>query len=168
MMTLRPARDEDASPIAEIWHDGWWDAHGGRVSDDLVAARTRESFESRAPHRVGDAVVATVSDAVAGFVIVVDDEVEQIYVAREHRGTGVAAALLAETERLVKRNGHDRAWLAVVAGNSRARRFYERNGWSDEGLIDYPAATATGPILVPARRYAKQLTHARAARPLAG
>jgi GNAT superfamily N-acetyltransferase len=102
-------------------------------------------------------VVAIVDDAVAGFVMVVDDEVEQVYVSIDHRGTGVAAVLLAEAERLVEVNGHARAWLAVVAGNARARRFYQRNGWTDEGLFAYPAASATGPIPVPCHRYVKRV-----------
>jgi GNAT superfamily N-acetyltransferase len=81
------------------------------------------------------------------------DEVEQVYVATIHRGTGVAAALLGEAERLVAAASHQRAWLAVVAGNARARRFYERSGWVDEGPFDYPTKTATGSISVPCRRY---------------
>jgi ribosomal protein S18 acetylase RimI-like enzyme len=70
----------------------------------------------------------------------------------------VAAALLAEAERLVQANGHERTWLAVVAGNTRARRFYERNGWTDEGLFDHVAEGPDGPIHVPAHRYVKRLT----------
>ena len=73
----------------------------------------------------------------------------------DHRGTGVAAALLAEAERLVAAGGHERAWLAVAVGNARARRFYEKNGWIDEGVFDYPAATADRPTPVPCHRYVK-------------
>jgi GNAT superfamily N-acetyltransferase len=89
--------------------------------------------------------------------MVVDDEVEQVYVAQAHRGTAVAAALLAEAERLVAAGGHERAWLAVVAGNTRARRFYERNGWADEGPFEHSAEGPAGPIRVPAHRYVKRL-----------
>lgn len=127
-MEFRPAGPEDATAVARIWHHGWRDGHLGHVPGDLVAARTPESFGTRAAERVGDTVVAIVDDAVAGFVMVVEDEVEQVYVSEDHRGTGVATALLAEAERLVEAGGHRRAWLAVVAGNARARRFYERCG----------------------------------------
>lgn len=154
---LRQAQDDDAKAVAKIWYDGWRDGHLGYVPDDLVAIRTKESFKSRASDRVGDTVVAVVDDAVAGFVMVVGDEVEQVYVAEEHRGSGVASLLLDEAERLIAANGHGRAWLAVVDGNMRARRFYERNGWTDEGVFDYPAASAGGPILVPAHRYVKRV-----------
>jgi len=154
---LRPATADDAPAIARIWYFGWRDGHLGHVADELVALRTRESFDQRAAARVADTVVATVDGAVAGFIMVVGDEVEQVYVAGEHRGTGLAAALLTEAERLVAANGRDRAWLAVAPGNARARRFYERRGWIDEGLFDYPAATADGPMAVPCRRYVKRV-----------
>ena len=101
--------------------------------------------------------MATVAGAVVGFVMVVDDEVEQVYVAAAHRGTGVAKVLIEESERQVKANGHRKAWLAVVAENGRARAFYERAGWVDEGPFDYAAAAEGGAIAVPCRRYTKLL-----------
>ena len=116
-----------------------------------------ESFRIRASERVGDTTVATVDGAVAGFVMVVDDEVEQVYVSALHRGTGVAAVLMDEAERQVRANGHGKAWLAVVAGNARARAFYERAGWCDEGPFEYAAASEGGPIAVPCHRYTKLL-----------
>jgi GNAT superfamily N-acetyltransferase len=154
-MTLRPAAAADAPEVAEIWRLGWPDGHLGHVPQELVDVRTDESFHTRAAERVGDTTVAVVGDRVAGFVMVVADEVEQVYVSGEHRGSGVATALLTEAERQVRAAGHDRAWLAVVAGNSRARRFYERCGWTDEGPFDYAASDRTGPIAVPCRRYVK-------------
>jgi GNAT superfamily N-acetyltransferase len=154
---LRSATPDDAPVIARIWHDGWRDGHLGHVADELVTVRTRESFDQRAAARVADTVVATVDGAVAGFIMVVGDEVEQVYVAGEQRGTGLAAVLLNEAERLVAANGHRRAWLAVAPGNARARRFYERSGWTDEGAFDYPAATAGGPMPVPCHRYVKDV-----------
>jgi GNAT superfamily N-acetyltransferase len=143
--------------VAEIWHLGWQDGHLGLVPQELADIRTEASFRTRAADRVADTTVATVDGAVAGFIMVVGDEVEQVYISSGHRGTGVAAALLAEAERQVHANGHGKAWLAVVAGNARARAFYERAGWVDEGPFDYAAATEEGPIAVPCRRYTKLL-----------
>jgi GNAT superfamily N-acetyltransferase len=155
-MDVRLAGPDDSAAVADIWFHGWRDGHLGNVSAELVAIRTEESFRRRAAERTGDTTVATVDGEVAGFVMVVDDEVEQVYVSSRHRGTGVAGTLLAEAERLVALDGHERAWLAVVDGNARARRFYERNGWTDEGPFDYPAQSAAGPIPVACRRYAKR------------
>jgi GNAT superfamily N-acetyltransferase len=151
-------RAPHASKIAEIWHLGWRDGHLGFVPPELVAARYQDSFRTRAAQRVSDTTVAVMDGEVAGFVMVVGDEVEQVYVAARHRGTGVADALMTEAERRIARAGHSTAWLAVVQGNARARRFYERRGWSDAGRFNYAAAAEDGPISVPARRYVKHLS----------
>ncbi|MEV6278529.1 GNAT family N-acetyltransferase [Nocardia sp. NPDC051832] len=154
---LRPGRAADAPEVARIWFDGWQDGHVGNVPDALVAVRPRESFDTRAAQRVPDTTVATVDGAVAGFVMVEDDEVEQVYVGDKYRGSGVAALLLAAAEQVVRDHGHRRAWLAVVAGNARARRFYERNGWIDDGEFTHAAPGPDGPVPVPAHRYLKHL-----------
>ncbi|MBV9368131.1 MAG: hypothetical protein JOY89_28150 [Solirubrobacterales bacterium] len=67
----------------------------------------------RAARRVADTTVATVDGAVAGFIMVGEDEVEQVYVARTHRGGGVAAALLAgaeESSPVTATNRHGSLW----------------------------------------------------------
>ena len=156
-VTLRSARVDDADAVATIWHLGWQDGHLGFVPEELFEIRTEASFRSRARERIADTTVAVADGAVAGFVMVVGDEVEQVYVGSGYRGTGVAQALIVEAERQVWDNGHAKAWLAVVAGNARARAFYERAGWVDEGLFDYRAATDRGPVVVPCHRYTKLL-----------
>jgi len=152
-VTLRAAVAADVDAVASIWYGGWGDGHFGNVPDELVAIRTKESFWERVPAKIPDTTVALVGDEVAGFVMVVGDEVEQVYVSGDHRGSGVADALLAEAARQVKANGHDQAWLAVATGNTRARRFYERSGWIDSEAFDYPAVTDHGPIPVSCHRY---------------
>ena len=156
-VSLRAATAADADAVASIWYAGWGDGHFGNVPEELVAIRTKESFWERVPPRIPDTTVAVVGDEVAGFVMVVADEVEQVYVSGEHRGSGVAATLLAEAERQVKANGYDEAWLAVATGNARARRFYERSGWADGGEFDYPATTEAEPIPVACHRYVKKV-----------
>ncbi|MFJ8742940.1 hypothetical protein ACIRL2_26565 [Embleya sp. NPDC127516] len=42
-----------------------------------------------------------------------------------------------------------------MGGNARARRFYARNGSTDEGPFAYPADGAADPVLVPCHRYIK-------------
>ena len=154
---LRDAMPGDVEAIAQLWHAGWRDGHVGHVPPALHQHRTLDDFRRRVPPRLGKTIVATVGSGVVGFVVVQDDEIEQIYVAHGARGSGVAAALLERGERMIAAR-HDRAWLAVVAGNARARCFYQRNGWRDAGAIDYPAETASGSFEVPSRRYEKWLT----------
>ncbi|HWM72632.1 MAG TPA: GNAT family N-acetyltransferase [Nocardioides sp.] len=152
---IRPATADDAAAVARIWEAGWRDAHLGNVPDELVRVRTSETFRTRAAERVADTAVATVGDEVAGFVMVADDEVDQVYVDQSHRGGGVAGLLLAEAERLVAAGGHARAWLAVATGNRRARRFYERQGWTDNGAFQHQAPVGDGSIAVPCHRYVR-------------
>ncbi|MGW4328837.1 GNAT family N-acetyltransferase [Nocardia sp. NPDC004573] len=127
------------------------------VLDTLLAVRPRGSFDVRAAERVGDTVVATVDGVVVGFVMVDRDEVDQVYVAAAHRGTGSAALLLAAAEERARAEGHARAWFAVVAGNTRARRFYANRGRVDEGAFVHAAPGPTGPVAVPAHRYTELL-----------
>ncbi|MEV0952307.1 GNAT family N-acetyltransferase [Promicromonospora sp. NPDC050249] len=164
---LRQAVPDDAAGIADVWHAAWGDGHHGLVPPALEAVRTRESFGPRAASRVPNTTVAVADGqpahgepadgGVVGFVTVHDDEVEQVFVSATRRGSGLAAHLLSDGEDRVAAAGHAEAWLAVVAGNGRARRFYERQGWSDAGPLDYQAETAAGPVPVPVRRYVKRL-----------
>lgn len=156
-LRLRPAGPDDAATVAEIWRSGWREAHTGRVPAELVAARTDESFLARATECVPKTTLAMVGAELAGFVMLSGDEVEHLYVAARHRGDGVADALLRHAERQIGRAGHRTAWLAVVPGNVRARRFYERMGWRDEGRFEHLAPGDGGPIRVPAQRYVKRL-----------
>ena len=154
---IRQAHAADMPAVAAIWHAGWPDGHLGHVPDELVAVRTPDSFRTRAAERASDTRLAEVDGTIAGFTMVVEDEVEQAYVAAAHRGRGIAGLLLADAERRIRESGHRRAWLAVVAGNARARRFYERRGWVDDGPMVYAADGRSGPIDVPAQRYIKDL-----------
>jgi ribosomal protein S18 acetylase RimI-like enzyme len=156
-MTLRGALPENAPTIAEIL------GHVPEVTvapseiPELIEARHEDSFRTRAAQRVNDTTVALVQGQIAGFVMVVDNEVEQVYVSALHRGEGEADKLMADAERRIKDAGYSTVWLAVVEGNARARRFYERRGWSDGGLFEYAAAGDHGPISVPSHRYVKDL-----------
>lgn len=153
--SLRPARTTDVVTIASIWHDGWRDGHLGSVPEHALAARTLETFQARAETAVAVTTVAEVEETIAGFTMVVGDELEQIYVASSHRGSGIAELLLSDAERQLREKGHAAGWLAVVAGNERARAFYHKRGWRDDGPIAYLAAGLDGPIEIPSHRYVK-------------
>ena len=163
---LRPATGDDVDAIAALWHRGWPDGHRGHVPEALAAHRSLADFQRLVPSRIAGTTVAVLASRVVGFVTVHDDEVEQVYVEAEARGGGVAALLLRHAERQIA-SRFDEAWLAVVAGNARARRFYERSGWRDGGGFEYAAEIEGGRLAVPCRRYVKPLTP-RAGASLAG
>ena len=155
---LRPAAAEDVEAIAALWHRGWREAHLAHVPEALAAHRRLVDFRRRVPERIATSTVATLSSHVVGFVTVHDDEIEQLYVDASARGGTVASALLTHGERVIATR-YPVAWLGVVPGNARARRFYERQGWRDTGLFDYGAQIAGGTIPVPCLRYEKVLAH---------
>jgi len=152
---LRPGTPDDAAVVADIWFDGWHPAHDGHVPDGLSERRTREAFHERSPQRVGDTTVAEVDGEVAGFIMIVDDEVEQIYVSPAHFGKGVAGILMTEAEQQVAAQGYDVAWLAVAIGNVRARAFYEKTGWVNVGDLPYEVEALGEKFISPCRRYEK-------------
>jgi putative acetyltransferase len=156
-VTVRAAAPDDVASIAELWRAGWHDAHDGRVPDALLRHRTPESYPPRVRERLAHTAVAEVHGVVAGFVVTVEDELEQLYVDAAARGTGVAQLLIAHAEQAIAARGHDEAWLAVVAGNDRAIAFYGKSGWRDAGPFDYQAEVEGGTLPVPCRRLVRQL-----------
>ena len=157
---LRPATPDDVDAIAELFHRGWHDAHPGNVPEGLTERRTAEAFHDRVAQRVAETYETTVAEVdgeIAGFIMVDGDEAEQVYVDRAFRGTSVAGTLLTEAERQVAAAGHEVAWLAVVRGNDRAQAFYLKQGWVDEGDLDYPVTALGETFISPCRRFTKRV-----------
>ena len=153
---LRPATPEDTERVAAIWAPGWVEAHEGRVPDELLEHRSAADLRNRVPSMLNAMTVAVIDGEVAGFVVVEGDAVDQLYLDGGLRGKGIAGRLLAHGESEIAAAGHDRAWLAVVAGNEHARRFYASQGWKDCGTFDHITWTTDGrTIPVPCRRYEK-------------
>jgi len=160
---IGPATDAEVAELARIWHEGWVDAHAGHVDPALVAARAPEHFPGRMRARVAHTLVCRTGRPPAGFAVTVADELEQLYVDRAWRGAGVAPLLLEAARVAIAGRGHARAWLAVIDENVRARAFYERHGWVDEGPMSYAAEAGAGVLPVRCRRYAVDVTPGSAA-----
>ena len=141
--------------VGRIWLTGWADGHSetSRLGSSDTGRIQRNTFRGRAIASAARGSRSRAIGEILGFVVVKRDELEQVYVDRTARGTGVAAQLLRRGEDEVRRAGHSRAWLAVVAGNTRARAFYERQGWRDAGPFTYQAETEAGTFPVPSHRY---------------
>jgi ribosomal protein S18 acetylase RimI-like enzyme len=158
--TLRPATLGDVDAIATVWHDGWREAHLGHLPVEIERFRRLSDFRDRVAKRLTATTVATDGDnRVVGFVMISEDEVDQLYVAAHARGRGVADSLLRHGEQVISQR-FDRAWLAVIDANPRARRFYTRSGWRDLGPFHHEANAGTGTITVLTRRYEKHLPKA--------
>ncbi len=104
-VAIRPAKGSDTGVIASIWESGWREVHLGYVPEALARARTRETFVTRARDNIPHTIVATVNDSVLGFVVTVDDEVEQMYVDVGARSGSVASTLLGAAEATITAGG---------------------------------------------------------------
>lgn len=142
--TLRPYRSDDRAAVVRLWHDAWHDGHGSVLPAVVVAERSLESFDLRLGPLEAGTLVAELDGNVVGFAAIEGDEIDQLYVAAEARGTGLAAALLAAAESELVRRGIRDAAIQCSAGNDRAHRFYARAGWRDSGVRQAPIWTPDG------------------------
>jgi GNAT superfamily N-acetyltransferase len=144
---VRSASAGDAEHIAAVHVASWRAAYPGLVPqpvlDDLDVARRAEAWRQILREAAEQTFVAEDADGRSGGFISVgasrdDDaagtvgELFALYLRAELWGTGLGAqlhgvGLTALSERFAY------ATLWVIGGNTRARRFYERHGWSPDG-----------------------------------
>lgn len=143
--SLRQARPDDATSIAEVQVAVWNSAYRGLVPDALIdqlrvpdrAEMWTKILESYAATGRGAVIVAEEAGVIVGFASCGDQrdpdlvadypgEISAIYVAQPRRGIG--AALMAEAARALIAMGHEAAALWVLSDNRAARHFYEHLG----------------------------------------
>jgi GNAT superfamily N-acetyltransferase len=157
-MVVRPAAAADIDTLAQIWLDGWRDAHLAIVPAALARHRTFDSFKARLAAALDDLRVVDANGAPAGFVMIRGHELYQFYVARGVRGRGLAAVLMADAERELASRGVTVAWLSCAIGNDRAARFYEKCGWTRAGTMTDQSVIDGGTFPIETWRYEKSLT----------
>jgi GNAT superfamily N-acetyltransferase len=157
-MNIRAADSREIDQLAKIWLDAWTDAHVHIVPAELTRLRTLESFKERLEAALPRVRVAGPPGEPVGLCIIKDDELYQLFVAAQARGTGVAAALIADAESRLAESGVQTAWLSCAIGNERAARFYEKCGWQRTGTMVDQAETSNGTFPLESWRYEKKLT----------
>ena len=173
-VTVRPAQLADAEALAAVHVAAWQGAYRGLMPDDYLdqmdVARWTDGWRRMLTEHAAP-LVGLVGDEVQGFVgvgplrdpveVAAPDEdpglvVGELYAINVHPrawGRGVGPALLAAGEAELRRLGFAEAVLWVLPANARARRFYERSGWADDGVDR--RAEVNG-VTVPERRYTKR------------
>jgi putative acetyltransferase len=131
---LRPYAAADEDVVIELWRRSWQHAYPdidfsarlswwrARWKDELVARQTIVIAE-----RGGTALGFVTIDSETGYL-------DQIVVAPEAWGLGVAEALLGEARRICPR----KIELHVNQDNARALRFYEKHGFAITGESTNP------------------------------
>ena len=143
--TIREMRSDEVPIMAALWHRTFFDQQG--VSEDVPTALANERrdlakcvlFMQKKMSTEGYcALLAVASDGeVRGLALLKGAghhaEVEKCYLDRSARGTGLAAKLMAAAEAKLRDMvsvSCQCIMLHVLPGNKRARRFYERHGFS--------------------------------------
>lgn len=157
MSGTRPATIEDLDALADIWHDGWFEAHAEYVPNELTDLRDRPSLRIRMEAMLSDTDVVGPIGAPIGFCTVLEDEIYQFYVAPAGRGTGTANALMKSGEQRIKAAGFETAMLYVIPENPRAQAFYRRNGWDGDVIEAVPLQTLGEPYMLPCLILTKRL-----------
>jgi GNAT superfamily N-acetyltransferase len=143
---IRAAVPEDACDVARVQVRSWQWAYRGLIAQSYLDSLEPETWAGRYTFgRVGIGLpftqVAVDGSTICGLAttgLCRDDdlpnfgELMAIYVDPAHVGTGIGRVLIATArERLSAVSTQAALW--VLDGNARARRFYERDGWSFDG-----------------------------------
>jgi ribosomal protein S18 acetylase RimI-like enzyme len=156
-MDVRAAEANEIEILAKIWYDGWQDAHAEILPEELARIRTLESSRQRLLAALPEVRVAGPPGEPVGFCLIKGDELYQLYVSARVRGSGVAAALVADAEKRLADGSVETAWLACAIGNQRAARFYEKCGWRRVGIVINPLETPNGTLPLQVWRYEKEV-----------
>ena len=146
-MLVRRARLEDAAAIAEVHVRTWQAAYEHVFGAERLAGldlAAREGLARRfATDPEQDAFVAEEDGRIAGFVATgppEDDgeerELYAIYVLPEAWGSAAGTGLMQAAVEAMRARGAPDAILWVLEDNPRARRFYEREGWVEDGSAE--------------------------------
>jgi RimJ/RimL family protein N-acetyltransferase len=155
-VTIREASPDDVEAAVRAYEESWNATLApllGKTLGELVPFDARvESFRTGLERTSPDAKVwvAEREGEIVGVAVYtrIDDEVGELkglYVVPEAWGTGAAQELTAVALEAMRAAGRRVAVLWVVEANGRARRFYEREGWTAE---DVRRESPLGPVEV--------------------
>ena len=146
--TIREVVLADADALGRVHVEAWRVGYRGMMPDAFLAsldgaARAARWRELLGAPKEGRRRLVAIDDTatLVGFAMVGPardeagdrGELYAINVTPAAWGTGAATALLAAATRALAELGHREAILWVLRANARARRFYQREGWSMEG-----------------------------------
>jgi GNAT superfamily N-acetyltransferase len=143
-MRIRDAWPEEAPLLATVQEQASVAALA-HIFPPKLYPYPREAIRARWAEALADTakrvLIAVNEDEPAGASCVSEDWLEGLYVVPEFWGTGLADTLHGQALELVRALGSMRCHLWVLEDNARARRFYERRGWQENGetrVVEFP------------------------------
>jgi GNAT superfamily N-acetyltransferase len=145
MIAYRPAGPEDAAAIDGIFRTSFTDTFGHLYSQENLAAFLGDFTEAGWRAELADPRfafrLAEEDGRAAGYVKLGPTslphvapgpaiELKQFYLLRPWQGRGAAAVLMDWALDEARRRGAEAIYLSVFIDNHRARRFYERYGFT--------------------------------------
>jgi GNAT superfamily N-acetyltransferase len=153
----RPIAASEHGAVAQLWHDAWHETQAPFVPAGLTRLRTLPDFNKRLIEMGDLGRTIGPKGAPIGFCAIKDDELYQLFVSPEARGTGAAAALLKDGEDRLHHAGITQAKLDCLKENAVAIRFYEKMGWAAQGVQPAKLDTSTGPFVIDCAIFSKRL-----------
>lgn len=138
-MTIRRMQRSDEAEVGRLYVRSWQAGYKGLLPQEYLDGLGAWRWDGKFTEMPGSFVI-TDGDVIAGHSCArpaADEamsgwgEVWTLYVLPEYWGKGYGRALLENSVNWLSGQGFDRAYLWVLDTNSRARRFYERCGFSE-------------------------------------
>jgi ribosomal protein S18 acetylase RimI-like enzyme len=148
MISIRPGMIEDTQPLTDLSYTTFWDAfaHHPKNAPDDLAHYMRQAFNvEQIAKELADPqaifLIAEIEGELAGYAKLIRENIEpgikaerpielnRLYSQQKFLGQGVGQALMDACFERAKQGNHDVIWLGVWEYNSRAQRFYEKNGF---------------------------------------
>jgi ribosomal protein S18 acetylase RimI-like enzyme len=154
---IRDATVEDAGAIARLQLESWRDAYRGLLPDDYLDSLDENDRTAQWQATIAEAdervsvLAAEEDDQIVGFVHTGPSETTDegqmfaMHVRPPLRGHGIGFDLHDLALRRLRQGGFHEVELWLLKMNRRARQFYERQGWEDEGT-ERPGYPPTGAL----------------------
>jgi GNAT superfamily N-acetyltransferase len=147
-MRIRLAEPEDAIAVARVHVRSWQAAYRTLVPDEYLDQLRPEDRAQRYDFATRDplkprTIVAVAEGLILGFATTAPSreqdlpdhgELAALYVDPDHWGHGIGLALVSAARARLFEHGFRKALLWVLAGNIRAERFYQIDGWAPDGV----------------------------------
>jgi GNAT superfamily N-acetyltransferase len=135
-MELRLAVPADALAVARTHVRAWQAGYRGLLPAAYLDGLRPEDRAARYTFDRSDGprtTVAITAGTLIGFATIHGSELSALHVDPDAWSTGVGRALIAQARTDLAAAGVAEAHLWLLAGNARAQRFYERDGWTTDG-----------------------------------